>query len=373
MSTKKEQGRYTHIVLLLDASSSMDVHTDAVVQVVDGLVKEWADQANALDDMTRLTVYNFSSDNYLPNGSYIECVWYDTDIARIKSLKGKYSPMGATALIDATIHAQRELALTPTMHGDHTFLLYAITDGQNNRSAHRATELQQLLDGLPENWTMAALVPNIHGKVAAQRFGFPPGNIMTWDATSDRGIEEAGRQVAAATASYMQTRTNSGMRSTKSLFVGGQVDAAAIKAAKLSALPASDYVIVPVTPISGLVQEKPDPSMKKPPAGQPDTRPLVAYMEIEPFISRARAPFRVGKAYYELVKSERIAGNKELAVLETGTNKIFLGEEVRGLLGLTDKTQTVRPDFNPKYKIYVQSTSLNRHLYLHSSVMVLTK
>ena len=369
MSTKKEQGQYTHIVLLLDASSSMDHLEDPVVQVVDRLVEQWKQQALDLDDMTRLSIYQFSSANYMPNGTFIQCFTYDTDIARIKSLKGVYKPHGGTALIDAVLRTQEELALTPTIHGDHTFLFYVITDGEEIHSTRSSRELVSAINSLPENWTVAALVPNIHGKVTAQRYGFPPGNIMVWDTTA-QGVEEAGRKVAQATASYMGMRTNSGMRSTKSLFVGGQVDAAAIKAAKLKPLAKNAYAIVPVTPIQGLVQEKPEG--KKPAAGKPDNRPMVAYMEIEPFISRAHPPFRVGKAYYELVKTEKIAGNKELAIADKDGN-VFLGQGVRQMLGLPEQTKTVKPDFNPNYKIYVQSTSLNRHLYLHSSVMVLTK
>lgn len=350
----------------------MDHLTTAVIKVVDSLVEKWKTQSLALDDMTRLTVYQFSSDSYLPNGKYIECIWYDTDITRIKSLQGRYKPRGATALLDATIQAQEELALTPTIYGDHAFLFFVITDGENNRNDHRAPELRKILETLPDSWTFAALVPDVIAKGTAARYGFPMGNILVWDATSEKGVEEAGEQVAAATTDYLTSRTsNVGFRGTKSLFVGGQVNAAAIKAAKLKPLATSNYAIVPVTPIAGLVQEKPEG--KKPAAGKPDNRPMVAYMEIEPFIQRVRPPFRVGEAYYELVKSERIRGNKQLAILDKKTSKIYLGDGVRQMLGLEEKDQTVRPDFNKDYKIYVQSTSLNRHLYLHSSVMVLTK
>lgn len=373
MSKKEEQGQFTHIVLLLDASTSMSWNnlTPAVIQVVDSLIEKWTKQSLQLNDMTRLTVYKFSSRGYLTGGEGFECVWYDTDIQRLSTIKGRYKPDGGTALIDATLRAQEELALIPTQYGDHTFLFFAITDGDENRSHRSAAELKRVIQNLPDNWTMAAMVPHAMGRADALKYGFPAGNIQVWDATSARGVEEAGEVIAQATASYMQTRTSSGMRSTKSLFVGGQVDAAAIKKAKLTPLPASDYAIVPVTPIQGLVQEKPEG--KKPAAGRPDNRPMVAYMEIEPFISRARPPFRVGEAYYELVKTERIRGNKQLAILDKKTSKVYLGDGVRQMLGLPEEDRTVKPDFNPDYKIYVQSTSLNRHLYLHSSVMVLTK
>lgn len=372
----KKQGQYTHIVLLLDASSSMESLEDPVVQVVDKLVEGWKQQALDLDDMTRLSIYQFSSASYMSNGTFIKCSMYDTDIARIKSLKGQYKPHGGTALIDAVLYTQKELALTPTIHGDHTFLFYVITDGEEMHSRSRPGELVAAIGALPDNWTVAALVPNIHGKVTAQRYGFPPDNIMVWDTTA-KGVEEVGRKVAQATASYMGMRTNSGLRSTRSLFVGGQVDAATIKAAKLTPLDTSEYAIVPVTPIQGLVMEK--PLGRKPPEGKPDNRPMVAYMEIEPFINRAHPPFRVGKTYYELVKTERVKGNKRVALLEKDTSKVYVGDSVRQMLGLPDKDCTIKPDTNPKYKIYIESTSLNRHLLLNppdhprGDVLVLTK
>lgn len=371
---KKAQGQFTHIVLLVDASSSMSFNglTGPVIQVVDSLIEKWTKQSLQLNDMTRLTVYLFSSQGYLDKRQGFECVWYDTDIQRLSTLEDRYEPDGGTALIDATLRAQRELSLVPTEYGDHTFLFFVLTDGEENRSSHSASELRHMIENLPNNWSMGALVPHVMGRADALKYGFPPGNIQVWDATSARGVEEAGEVIAQATATYMQARTNSGLRSSKSLFVGGQVDAAAIKAAKLSPLRTDEYAIVPVTPVSGLVQEKPDPTKKKPAAGQPDNRPMVAYMEIEPFISRVHPPFRVGKAYYELVKTERIAGNKQLAIVDKD-GKVYLGEGVRQMLGLAAETKTVKPDFNPIYKIYVQSTSLNRHLYLHSSVLVLTK
>jgi hypothetical protein len=343
----------------------------AVVRVIDSLVKKWQGQSLALNDMTRLTIYQFSSEKRL-SGSYIECLYYDTDITRIESIEGRYNPDGATALLDATIKAQEDLALTPTIYGDHAFLFFVITDGENNRNDHRAPELRKLLDNLPEDWTFAALVPDVVAKSTAARYGFPMGNILVWDSTSEKGVEEAGEKVAAATTSYLTSRTSgTGFRGTTSLFVGGNVDADTIKAANLKPLRNNDYAIVPVTPVEGLVKEKPEG--RKPAAGMPDNRPMVAYMEIEPFIQRVRPPFRVGESYYELVKPERIRGNKGLAVLDKKTSKIYLGDGVRQMLGLPEEDRTVKPDFNKDYKIYVQSTSLNRHLYLHSSVMVLTK
>lgn len=369
--SKNEQGQYTHIVLLVDASTSMYTYTDAVVRVVDGLVKEWTEQAVTLDDMTRLTVYQFSSQNYMPNGSYIDCLWYDTDIARIKSLKKKYQPRGNTALIDSAVHSLRELALTPTIYGDHTFLFYSITDGGENHSLiHNAADLVKEIDGLPDNWTVAALVPDIHGKIAAQRYGFPAGNIMVWDATSERGIEEAGRQVAQATASYMQSRTNTGMRSTNTLFVGGQVDAAAVKR-KLTPLAHNAYEIVPVTKTDKAFEKR-----KKPTKRFPEGESLGWFVRIDDFLTKVYPPFYVGKGYYQLFSAgartrEKIQGNKQIAVMDKKTHQIYVGPEARDIVGLPHADANVEPGANPDYEIFVKSSSENRHLPVGTDLLVM--
>lgn len=384
--SKKEQGQYTHIVLLVDASTSMDGYTDAVVRVVDSLVKEWSDQAIALDDMTRLTIYQFSSQQYMPNDSFIECIAYDTDIARVGNVlkqrgeqeraRGKrgswYQPEGNTALIDSTVRSLRELAQTPTMYGDHTFLFYSITDGGENHSViHTASELVKEIESLPDNWTVAALVHNIGGKIAAQRFGYPAGNIMIWDTTSEKGVEEAGRAVAQATASYMSMRTNSGMRSTTALFVGGQVDAAQVKA-KLTPLAHSAYKLVPVT-----ATDKAWLKRKRPTKKFPEGEPIGYVVRIDDFLNKVHPPFTVGKGWYQLFSAgqrtrEEVQGNKGIAVLDKTTGQIYVGPQARDIVGLPHHTVKVEPGkFDKNHEVFVESTSDNRQLVVGTQLLIM--
>lgn len=371
MTGNKEQGQYTHIVLLLDASSSMEDLEDPVVQVVDRLVEEWKQQALDLDDMTRLSIYQFSSADYMPNGTFIQCSTYDTDIARIKSLKGKYKPHGGTALIDAVLHVRKELALTPTIHGDHTFLFYVITDGQEMHSARSASELVTALGALPDNWTVAALVPDIHGKATAQRYGFPPGNIMMWDTTA-RGVEEVGRKVASATASYMQSRTNTGMRSTTSLFVGGPVDSAQVKA-KLTPLAHSAYKLVPVTKTDKAWLKRKRPTKKF-----PEGEPIGYVVRIDDFINKiTNNKFEIGMGWYQLFSSgqrtrEKVQGNKGVAVLDTETGQVYVGTEARDIVGLPHHTATIQPgQWDKKHEVFVESTSDNRQLVVGTQLLIM--
>ena len=370
MTDTQQQTNFTHIALLLDASSSMDHLTDSVVKVVDSLTEKWAKQSVALDDMTRLTVYQFSSDSYMPNGGYMECIWYDTDITRIGSIKGRYKPHGATALIRATLQAQKELALTPILYSNHTFLFFLVSDGQNNRDYEMVGELSRTLSSLPDNWTMAALVPGIQAKIDANRYGNPNGNIEVWDATSEKGVEEAGERIAAATTSYLTTRSGDAtFRGTKSLFVGASVDAKAVKAASLTPLATKDRKIVVVTKTPDAFEKVVKPVTKsrlKPEMGW--------FVEIEKYVKQANKDvYPLGDVFYELVKRERVQGDKEIAVIEVNTNKVYVGDGARQLLGLPDHVISVKPDLNSSFKIFIQSNSLNRHLPLHSQIMILNR
>lgn len=377
MAGNRDQGYVHHVALVLDESWSMNHIKHDLIKAVDRTVETLARDSKEWEHETRATIYTFNSAGVNQIVGHqdgdVRCQHYDKDVLRLPSLADRYHPAGGTPLIDATLKAIDDLSLTPEIYGDHAFLVYVLTDGDENTSkvastsAGKARALTERINSLGDNWTIAAFVPDFRGLELAKRYGFP--NVKEWNATSAQGVEEVGEVIQQTTRTWMENRSKGTRSAGTSLFVGGHVDAAAIKAAKLSPLAASEYAIVPVTPIEGLVKEKPEgrPTKKEP------VRAMIAYMEIEPFISRVHPPFRVGKAYYELVKTEKIRGNKQLAILDKKTSKIYLGDGVRQMLGLPEEDSTVKPDFNPGYKIYVQSTSLNRHLYLHSSVMVLTK
>lgn len=377
MLKNRDQGYVHHVALVLDESWSMNHIKHDLIKTVDRTVETLARDSKEWEHETRATIYTFNSAGVNQMVGHqdgdVRCQHYDKDVLRLPSLADRYHPAGGTPLIDATLKAIDDLSLTPEIYGDHAFLVYVLTDGDENTSkvaataAGKARALTERIAKLGDNWTIAAFVPDFRGLELAKRYGFP--NVKEWNATNAQGVEEVGEVIQQTTRTWMENRSKGTRSAGTSLFVGGNVDAAAIKAARLTPLSASEYAIVPVTPIDGLVKEKPDgrPTKKVP------VPPMIAYMEIEPFISRVHPPFRVGKAYYELVKTERLQGNKQLALLEKKSNKVYLGDGVRQMLGLPEETRTVKPDFNPAYKIYVQSTSLNRHLYLHSSVMVLTK
>src|SRR5688572_3626524 len=146
-----EQNYINHIALVLDESLSMNSRREKVVQVADNQIKYLATRSEELDQETRVSVYTFNTQ--------VRCLIYDKDVLRLPSLRGLYKPSGMTALIDATIKSQEDLAATAQLYGDHAFLTYVLTDGAENASRKKSTALKSKLESLPENWTVAVLVP----------------------------------------------------------------------------------------------------------------------------------------------------------------------------------------------------------------------
>jgi len=351
-STLINQGIINHVTLAIDMSESMSRSRSQVITVTDGLIAHLAKMSQDLQQETRVTIYLFN-DN-------VECVVYDKDVLRLPSLRDHYQPARMTALIDATIQAIEDLKLTPTKYGDHGFLIYALTDGQENRSHKTASALSRLIGSLGQEWTLACLVPDAIGVKYAQSFGFPKGNIAIWDVNSSTGVEEVGETVKMSAGGYMAMRAT-GQSGTRTLFSTDPtaVNAATIQAAGLKPLDKNTYSIIPVPRARG---DRNQGVLNR------DNKRV---WEISDFVRHAGLTFEAGKAFYLLDKKELIQADKQLAIVEKATNKVFVGDGVRAMVGLPDANKSVAPDFNPEYDIYVQSKSTNRHLFPGNKILVL--
>lgn len=350
-----------HIAVLVDASSSMDGQQANVIKAVDGYVKYLAKRSVEMDQETRISVYTFA-DAY-----NIKCIIFDKDVMRLPSIADFYHVHGNTALIDATLLSIRDLKLTCTKYGEHAFLVVAFTDGEENNSRERWTydansvrhpTLKLEVEKLPDNWTVAAMVPGFSARQEALDWGFPKDNVQAWDTMSKTGVEDAIEVMAKATDSYMVTNTTSGL--TKRGFFStdaSAVNAATIKAAKLQPLVTGTYDLVAVAKI-------------KPGEGtlNKDKKPC---WEIKAFLEHNGLKFVLGRNFYKMTKQELIAGDKELAIREKSTNKVYVGAGVRDMIGLSDQKQRVAPDKNPEYDIFVQSKSNNRYLFHGDEILVL--
>ncbi|MBX7547700.1 vWA domain-containing protein [Streptomyces sp. NPDC004232] len=341
------QNYINHVALVLDASSSMSHLSRKVVEVADQQIAYLARRSRELDQETRVTVYVFADK--------VECVIYDKDVLRMPSLKQLYRVGGMTALLAAALKSQRELAQTAQLYGDHSFLTFVLTDGQENAS-HRcpgapATDPRELVDAVAkmmatqaDNWTLAVLVPDQMGKREAMQCGFPKDNIAVWDATSTQGLEEAGQVIQEATEKFMVGRTR-GIRGSRAVFSTGAeaVNKDTIKAAGLTPVNPSQYQLIAVTRDAA----------------------------IRDWVIACGHTYRTGGAFYQLSKSEKVQARKQIAVLEKKTDRVYTGPAARALLGLPGEEVRVKPDHNDDFTIFVQSTSVNRKLVPNTRLLLM--
>ncbi|MFE0418852.1 vWA domain-containing protein [Streptomyces tendae] len=343
----KSQNYINHVALVLDASSSMRRLSHKVVEVADQQIAYLARRSQELDQETRVTVYVFADQ--------VECVIYDKDVLRMPSLPQMYRVGGMTALLAATLQSQRELAQTAQLYGDHSFLTFVLTDGQENAS-HRCPDapardpralveaVSTMIETQADNWTLAVLVPDQMGKREAMQYGFPKDNIAIWDATSTQGLEEAGQVIQEATEKFMVGRTK-GIRGSRAVFSTGAdtVNKETIKAAGLTPVEASKYALIDVT----------------------------RDVAIRDWVVERGHTYRTGGAFYQLSKSEKVQPKKQISVLEKKTDRVYTGPEARALLGLPDVEVRIKPDHNDDFTIFVQSTSVNRKLVANTRLLLM--
>lgn len=330
------QNYINHVVLVLDASSSMSPHRRDLIRVADGQVKYLARRSQELDQETRVSIYSFADD--------VRCLIYDKDVLRLPSIETLYSPRGMTALVDATLKSLDDLDQTATLYGDHAFLAFVLTDGQENRSRNRASTLVSRLRALRDNWTVACLVPDQRSVFEAKSFGFPPDNIAVWDATSAAGVAEVGETIRRATDNFMNARAT-GVRGTRSLFSTGleAVNASTVRT-NLTPLKHTAYDILPVH------EDSP----------------------IREYVYSRGLDYKIGKGFYQLTKTENIQAQKQIAIREKSSGQVYWGEAARDILGLPrDMGVRVKPDINPEYDVFVQSTSVNRKLIRNTDLLVM--
>lgn len=313
----------------------MSYLAESLVQAVDRQIEYLAERSKVWNQETRITVYTFNDS--------VRCAIYDKDVLRLPSIREHYRTRGMTALIDAAIKSQDDLAQTAQLYGSHAFLTYVFTDGQENRSRHSPDTLAAKLAALPSNWTVAVFVPDQTGKFEAMKFGFPAENIAVWD-VSERGIAEVGEVIRRTTDTYMQSRTT-GIHGSRTLFStsADAVNKQTVRDANLRQLPSGTYKILNVN-VDGPIKE---------------------------FVIGKGLTYTLGCAYYQLTKTESIQPQKRIAVRNKKTGRFYTGDSARDLLGLPAMEVRVKPDYNPDFDVFVQSTSVNRKLLKGTRLLVL--
>lgn len=326
----KSQSLINHVALVLDASSSMAKHTNKLIEVADQQIRHLALRSEELSQETRVSVYVFADK--------VECVIFDMDVMRLPSIDELYYANGMTALIDAVVKSQHDLQTTSQLYGDHSFLTFVLTDGMENVSRHTWFDVRKNDLLKKTGWNVAFLVPDHDGQTRLNRVGVSKGNIAIWDATTERGVEDSFVTIRNATDTFMTNRAK-GIQ-TRDVFSTG---ADAVNKETVSELvPTIGYKLFQV---------------------HNDGR-------IDDFVASKLGHYVPGSAFYQMTKRETIQPHKNVLVVDRKTKKVYGGPDARKLVGLPNETVRVRPNTNPNYDIYIQSTSLNRKLLSGTNVLV---
>lgn len=356
-----KQHLINHVSFVLDASGSMAGLRRKVIDVFNRQVQNLVEQSKRWNQETRVTVYVF--------GDRVKCVAYGIDVMRLPKIDTVYHDGGMTALIDATMQSQIELAETAQRYGDHAFLTFVLTDGGENASTKFTdVDLKQAIGRQGDNWTVACLVPDVLCKNHAIRFGFPTGNVMIWD-TTEQGLEKAAETVTQVTDSFYAARST-GTRGSTTLFASN-VTQAQVDASGMKPISPSEFIIVPVAlaSTSTLAYVIPKKSVtKRNPQG-------VKHVEIMPFVQETGRTYVAGTAFYKLTKSEKYDFQKDIVLVHRITKKVYRGDACKALIGLTGASTRIKPQpiKGGDYDIYVQSTSVNRHLEVGGQVLLFHK
>jgi hypothetical protein len=183
-------------------------------------------------------------------------------------------------------------------------------------------------------WTLCFLTPP-GGEDVLKKFGIPDGNIRAWE-TSGAGLKKLEQTMQQGLQNFYQARSK-GQKAVAGVFT-------------------TDLSTVTVTEVKNTLTEA---------TGQFVVLTVSADCDIRTCVENAlgAGSFHKGHGYYQLTKPELVQEYKEIAIVETASGKIYVGDEAKTLLGLPIGVRIkVRPGDHAGFAVYVQSTSVNRRL-----------
>lgn len=357
--------RVTHVGVVIDDSTSMEKHAKSLVKAFDALIGTLARRSTELNEEVRISVWSFSGEvrqyegrrgTIAPKDAVKNLIW-DIDVLRLPSLAEKYDPYGNTALIDGCIRAIEDMRTIPQQYGDHSFLMFVLTDGEENRSIGTVSQLSGTIRNLPDNWTLGAMVPNTQGVHEARRYGFP--NVEIWNTSSADGTSEVGARISAAADTYITTRSAGIRPASTGLFdtSSAAVNENTVKASGMKEADPDSYILHIIPPVTSPFPKAMSRRVK---------------YRIDDYIrSNLGLPFVAGRNYYELIKSETVGPQKDIVLVHRKTGKVYVGREARTLIGLPNETVRLRPSFNDEYFIMIRSDQNNRNMLEGQRLVIL--
>jgi len=330
--------KVTRVGFVLDRSGSMQAILPAAIRSLNenvDVIKKSATETGqsatislmVFDSETEVKFLNRSTDNY------------------VNVAENSIRSQGMTALLDATGEMINLLRAEPVSDDeDVAYLLFVITDGQENQSRkYTATSLKTLMKEVQgtDRWTLTFLVPVGDAKALINNFGIPEGNVAEWE-TSRHGVETYTAQNNAGLRNYMSSRAV-GTNSVKTFYT----DLSKVTLKDVSQLK-------DVSNLTTLLTVPQDANIRE-------------------FIESQGKTFIKGAAFYQLVpgkrEADKVQNYKEVLIFDKRSNKVFGGDDARQVLGLPLNEMKIRPGNHGNFDIFVQSTSVNRKVKAGTKVI----
>lgn len=349
MEKEKEKKVKTYIGISRDHSGSMAGITEAARKDYNQTITDLQNAAGK-DVDSIVTVVECGVRNERGDG-VVRRVVTNSNVHTLKPLTNYIAEGGSTPLIDSVGELIGALRSVPDANApDVSFLIFVITDGQENSSRHWTrhsigNEIRQLQ--ATDRWTFVFQVPRGGAREIQTHFGVPAGNIREWEQT-ERGFQEVGAARTRGIQTYY-SNSRAGVKSTNTFFT----DLSGVKAKDLKQKMTNIASKVKIMRVNKVLDHARGASIQ-------------SFVEKE-----TMQPYAPGTAFYELIKKEaKILPNRQILIHDRKSKAVYAGAQARQLLGIPDNQEIkLEPGNHDAYDVFIESHSVNRVLPLGSRVI----
>jgi len=327
-----------NVGILVDRSGSMSNVLRQTVQTVNDWINKVREESQKSGIPTTMSFGVFDNQ--------YDLILDKISINQLRSIEpSDVQPRNSTSLCEAVVKSIDNLKKGQHDQGE-TYLLITVTDGQENTSNEdfRAALPRKIQECIKEGtWTLVFLCPP-GGKRALMQWGVYDDNIQEW--AGREGLEYSRGQTISALDTHYNSLA-SGQTASRSFFQKVTTDMGKVKTGTVKAKlqdETKNYQLVEVTKEA----------------------------VIEPFVTGKGYPYYLGRAFYQLMKPEKVQVGKEVMVMDKKTKVVYSGQYARELIGLNDPNQAykVTPGNHANYEIFIQSKSVNRILPRGTKVLI---
>lgn len=333
--------KLTDVIFVLDRSGSMSPLISKARENLQSQI-DTIRKAATPTDRYRISVINFN-DN-------INTTLHGADVNTVGLAAYLYSgASGGTRLNDAILEAIALANRLDTKGKQHAFLISILTDGEENSSNNYVLNVASAVKQATASDRFSFVYAGPRGSRGyALQAGIPHGNATEWEQTWE-GLSYLGTTTNSSLGTYTSSRSRGVLKSTS--FYAAPVTKDAAQFAGMLDNKLDD--------VSGQVKvERVTPK-----------DPVV----ISKFCEKKFGTFPKGHIFYQLTESEKVQDYKKLIVQDQTTGNFYQGEKAKSLLGVPNFQGTVhiKPGQLGDFKVFVQSTSVNRKLTPGTAVVYL--